>query len=225
MRLSGNAANFHVVYIYIYINIYICIYIYTIYNSFKTQPRRHETLRDISENTPWRLVNKGTGSCIPVISQCNYSFPNSAPFSSEMCTFLFCMVHCGIWNGCILEFVRLIYRVIIIVVDSRYIAVLHNTLVRWTKMTARYREWMYSCGDGKFWFVSLTLTLYCFNNTGSWWSFCSIDKQQHDKSNLANKNGNKSLVKLEILLDSIACLLRCLVRGMYVRQLIIMFVH
>ena len=32
----------------------------------------------------------------------------NAPFRTEMCTFLFWMEHCGIWNRCILGFVSLV---------------------------------------------------------------------------------------------------------------------
>ena len=38
------------------------------------------------------------------------SYPtHNAPFRTEMCTFLFWMVHCEIWNRCILEYVRFVY--------------------------------------------------------------------------------------------------------------------
>ena len=34
---------------------------------------------------------------------------HNAPFRTEMCTFLFWMGHCGIWNRCILGFMKLVY--------------------------------------------------------------------------------------------------------------------
>ena len=40
------------------------------------------------------------------IPQCTCSISHNAPFRTEMCTFLFWMVHCGIWNRCIVGFVR-----------------------------------------------------------------------------------------------------------------------
>ena len=43
------------------------------------------------------------------ISECTCSISHSAPFRTEMCTFLFWMEHCGIWNRCILGFVELVY--------------------------------------------------------------------------------------------------------------------
>ena len=43
------------------------------------------------------------------ISECSCSISHNAPFRTEMCTFLFWMKHCGIWNRCILGFLKLIY--------------------------------------------------------------------------------------------------------------------
>ena len=37
------------------------------------------------------------------------SISHNSPFRTEMCTFLFWMMHCGIWNCCIVGFVRLVY--------------------------------------------------------------------------------------------------------------------
>ena len=37
------------------------------------------------------------------------SISHNVPFRTEMCTFLFWMEHCGIWNRCILGFVKLVY--------------------------------------------------------------------------------------------------------------------
>ena len=34
---------------------------------------------------------------------------HNAPFRTEMCTFLFWMVHCGIWERCIVGFVQRVY--------------------------------------------------------------------------------------------------------------------
>ena len=76
------------------------------------------------------LVTVGTGSCQNVcysrlhffsshvfvdsfcnrpilqIPQCICSISYNAPFRTEMCTFLFWMVHCGIWNWCAVGFVN-----------------------------------------------------------------------------------------------------------------------
>ena len=43
------------------------------------------------------------------IPWCTCSIPHNAPFRAEMCTFLFWMEHCGIWNRCILGFVKMVY--------------------------------------------------------------------------------------------------------------------
>ena len=41
--------------------------------------------------------------------ECTCSISHNAPFRTEMCTFLFWMEHWGIWNRCILGFVKLVY--------------------------------------------------------------------------------------------------------------------
>ena len=43
---------------------------------------------------------------ISQIPQCTCSISHNAPFRTEMCTFLFWMVHCGIWDRCIVGFVN-----------------------------------------------------------------------------------------------------------------------
>ena len=43
------------------------------------------------------------------IPECTCSISHNAPFRTEMCTFLFWMVYCGICNRCILGYVRLLY--------------------------------------------------------------------------------------------------------------------
>ena len=46
---------------------------------------------------------------IAQIPQCTCYISHNAPFRTEMRTFLFWMEHCGIWNGAILWFVKLVY--------------------------------------------------------------------------------------------------------------------
>ena len=43
------------------------------------------------------------------IPQCTCSISHNATFRTEMCTFLFWMMHWGIWNNCIVGIVRLAY--------------------------------------------------------------------------------------------------------------------
>ena len=43
------------------------------------------------------------------IPECTHSISHNAQFRTEMCTFLFWMEHCGIWNRCIPGFVILVY--------------------------------------------------------------------------------------------------------------------
>ena len=43
------------------------------------------------------------------ISQWTCSIFHNAPLRTEICTFLFIMVNCGIWNRCIVGLVRLLY--------------------------------------------------------------------------------------------------------------------
>ena len=43
---------------------------------------------------------------ISQIPQCTWSISHNAPIRTEMCTFLFWMVHCGIWERCTVGFVN-----------------------------------------------------------------------------------------------------------------------
>ena len=45
------------------------------------------------------------------IPKCIGSISLKAPFRTEMCTFLFWMMHCGIWNRCIMGFVKLVHHI------------------------------------------------------------------------------------------------------------------
>ena len=66
----------------------------------------------------WSNNTKDTGLCFanPMnrlftqIPQCTCPISHNAPFIIEMCTFLFWMMHCGMWDKCIVGFVRLAYR-------------------------------------------------------------------------------------------------------------------
>ena len=49
---------------------------------------------------------------ISLILQCTCPISHNAPFRTERCTFLFWMVHCGIWDRCIVGFVNLVYCII-----------------------------------------------------------------------------------------------------------------
>ena len=52
------------------------------------------------------------------IPQCTSPISHNVPFRTEMCTFLFWMVHCAIWDRCIVGFVRLVYFTHILQDDS-----------------------------------------------------------------------------------------------------------
>ena len=51
-------------------------------------------------------INNWPNSQIPA---CTCSMSHNALIRTEMCTFLFWMEHCGIWNRCILLFEKLVY--------------------------------------------------------------------------------------------------------------------
>ena len=57
------------------------------------------------KNIQSRGLNNVPNSQIP---ECTCSISQNAPFRTEMCTFLFWMEHSGIWNRCILGFVKLV---------------------------------------------------------------------------------------------------------------------
>ena len=53
-----------------------------------------------SEQSRWPAVQ---------IPQCTSPISHNSPFRTEICPFLFWMVHCGIWDWCIVGFVRLVF--------------------------------------------------------------------------------------------------------------------
>ena len=54
----------------------------------------------------WRIMGYGTGAFWDLWLWMNCSISHNTPFRTEMCTFLFWMEGCGIWNRCILGFVN-----------------------------------------------------------------------------------------------------------------------
>ena len=61
------------------------------------------------------------------ISECMWSISHNAPLRTKMCTFLFWMEHCGIWNRCILGYVKLVYSCYLPEYRSRTLKSLSNT--------------------------------------------------------------------------------------------------
>ena len=55
--------------------------------------------------SPWP-TNLSTNRLISQIPECTCFISHNTPFRTEMCTFLFWMENCGIWNMCILGFVN-----------------------------------------------------------------------------------------------------------------------
>ena len=43
------------------------------------------------------------------VLECDCSIYHNASFRTEMCIFMFSIEHCGVWNGCILGFVKFVY--------------------------------------------------------------------------------------------------------------------
>ena len=73
---------------------------------------RHTTMEKYDNNRKGGYQNRMPCSCYwsnSQIPECTCSISYNAPFRTEMCTFLFWMEHCGIWNRCILGFVKLVY--------------------------------------------------------------------------------------------------------------------
>ena len=83
-----------------------------------------------------------TGYCssrlISQIPEYTCSISHNAPFRTEMCTFLFWIEHCGIWNRCILGFVnwvnyqRYMFQVILMVSVPKLVG---NYWFRWWLVT------------------------------------------------------------------------------------------
>ena len=55
---------------------------------------------------PLEVWWQGANRSISQIPWCTCSISHNAAFRTEMCTFLFWMLHCGIWNSCIMGFVN-----------------------------------------------------------------------------------------------------------------------
>ena len=55
---------------------------------------------------------------ISQIPQCTCSLSHNVPFRAKMCAFLFWMVHCVIWNRCIVRIVNMVKCPQIILIDA-----------------------------------------------------------------------------------------------------------
>ena len=89
------------------------------------------------------------------ILQCTYSISHHTPFISEMCIFLFWMVYFGIWNSCIVGFVKLIN------VLSERRGKVRNYL---TKCQSRFKPRIYR----NHWFLAVIITVFCSCLTLVW---------------------------------------------------------
>ena len=81
----------------------------------------------------------------PISQIPQYTCPifHNAPFRTEMCTFLFWMVYCGIWDDYIVGFIRLFYSTLAITVANSPGCL--NLL--WHRVGSRYATGEYSrCG-------------------------------------------------------------------------------
>ena len=86
------------------------------------------SMKTISRLLSWLATWNWPNSQMP---ECICSISHNA-FRTEMCTFLFWMEHCGIWNRCILGFVKLVYtRGTFRVLHSRFV-------IRELGLTIRY---------------------------------------------------------------------------------------
>ena len=63
------------------------------------------------------------------IPQSTCSISHNAPFRTEMCTFLFWMVHCGKWDKCLVRFVRWVFC---------------HTVSPWWHIFHHWRQWRFS---------------------------------------------------------------------------------
>ena len=86
--------------------------------------RRSTECRDSFEKRFTPASSDQPNSQIP---ECTCSISHNAPFRTEMCTFLFWMERCGIWNRCILGFVKLVYCVLLYKIRSWFAMMVHGT--------------------------------------------------------------------------------------------------
>ena len=77
--------------------------------------RRRVTMTTMMIN--WCRIPKQPPKHLSAIDQfhkshifCTYSISHCTPFRTEMCTFLLWMVYCGIWDRCIMGFMRLVNK-------------------------------------------------------------------------------------------------------------------
>ena len=82
---------------------------------------------------------------ISQIPKCTCSISHNAPFRTEICTFLFRIEHCGIWNRCILGFVNSVnYRDYSIMTTTIYQVIPKSIIVRLITFCLFYS--VFSCG-------------------------------------------------------------------------------
>ena len=77
--------------------------------SMKPYEHRRVDLKCLEQFTNVRCAQLLSNRPISQMPQSICPISCNAPFRKEMCTFLFWMVHCGIWDMCIVGFVNLVY--------------------------------------------------------------------------------------------------------------------
>ena len=78
------------------------------------------------------------------ISECTCSISHNAPFRTEMCKFLFWMEHCGIWNRCVLGFVKLVPPMMI-KLASWWLLISFYTVIRILKSNIHTHRYFQEC--------------------------------------------------------------------------------
>ena len=86
------------------------------------------------------------------IPECSCSICHNAPFKTEMCTFLFWMEHCWIWNGSILGFVKLVHSFLGYLIFADKQIPPHDDVIKWKHFP---RNWpfvrgIHRSGPGEF---------------------------------------------------------------------------
>ena len=68
----------------------------------------HDFTRETTQAAHWCLHQFWAAS---VDFQCTSSISHNVPFRREICTLLFSMLHCKVWNRCVVGVVRLFYLI------------------------------------------------------------------------------------------------------------------
>ena len=111
-------------------------------------------------------LRKSNDRPISQIPECTSSISHNAPFRTEMCTFLFWMKHCGIWNWCIQGFVAQVHYLVHLGVFTRVLTVECRCQVNTGVAVTGLDSWIYFVWKNKITFIFIISRH--LHETGQW---------------------------------------------------------